>query len=148
MSLLPTNIGLESDNINQLINQFNRIIIEQNNLLNDATEKNPLYFNFRQLTEIKINILKSLELYINKLNTASKRFEDDKKRNNFLANELPLKEAELNNLNRDNLVYSNLYSYLSEKKEEALMNKSSIQSNIIVLNDVDYKKVNIITTIC
>ena len=59
MSLLPTNIGLESDNINQLINQFNRIIIEQNNLLNDATEKNPLYIQFQdQLTEIKINILR------------------------------------------------------------------------------------------
>ena len=141
MSLLPTNIGLESENINQLINQFNRIIIEQNNLLNDATEKNPLYIQFQeQLTEIKINILKSLELYINKLKTDSKRFEDDKKRNNFLANDLPLKEAELNNLNRDNLVYSNLYSYLSEKKEEALMNRSSVQSNIIVLNDVGYKE--------
>ena len=141
MSLLPTNIGLESDNINLLINQFNRIIIEQNNLLNDATEKNPLYIQFQeQLTEIKINILKSLELYINKLKTTSKRFEDDKKRNNFLADDLPLKVAELNNLNRDNLVYSNLYSYLSEKKEEALMNRSSIQSNIIVLNNVGYKE--------
>ena len=140
MSLLPTNIGLESENINQLINQFNRIIIEQNNLLNDATEKNPLYIQFQeQLTEIKINILKSLELYINKLRTDSKRFEDDKKRNNFLANDLPLKEAELNNLKRDNLVYSNLYP-IYQKKEEALMNRSSVQSNIIVLNDVGYKE--------
>ena len=148
MSLLPTNIGLESENINQLINQFNRIIIEQNNLLNDATEKNPLYIQFQeQLTDIKINILKSLELYINKLRTDSKRFEDYKKRNNFLANNLPLKEAELNNLNRDNLVYSNLYSYLSEKKEEALMNRSSVQSNIIVLNDVGYREEVISTPI-
>jgi Tfp pilus assembly protein PilX len=45
--LLPNDIGIENENINQMVSQFNKIIIEKNNLLVEATEKNPLLFNHK-----------------------------------------------------------------------------------------------------
>lgn len=44
-SLLPTNIGIESNNVNQLVISYNELILERKNLLSGATQKKP--FGFR-----------------------------------------------------------------------------------------------------
>jgi hypothetical protein len=51
---------------------------------------------------------------------------------------IPIRGAELSNLERDLLLVNNLHSYLSQKKEEALINLSSLESNIKLINQVDY----------
>ena len=64
--LLPTDIGIENDNINQMVFQFNKIILEKNNLLVEATEKNPLVIQSQnQLIDLRSNIINSLNIYIN-----------------------------------------------------------------------------------
>ena len=66
--LLPTDIGIENENINQMVSQFNKIILEKNNLLVEATEKNPLVIQSQnQLVDLRSNILNSLNIYTNKL---------------------------------------------------------------------------------
>ena len=56
----------------------------------------------------------------------------------LLVGVIPLKESELSNLERDLLLLNNLHSYLSQKKEEALISISSLESNIKLINEVDY----------
>ena len=75
--LLPTEIGIENENINGMIFQFNKIILEKNNLLVDATEKNPLVIQLQnQLIDLRSNIINSLHIYINKLNMKLNRYND------------------------------------------------------------------------
>ena len=137
--LLPTDIGIENKNINEMVSQFNTIILEKNNLLVEATEKNPLVIQSQnQLIDLRSNILNSLNIYINKLKMKLNRYEDYKQNSNSLVGVIPLRESELSNLDRDLLLLNNLYSYLSQKKEEALINLSSLESNIKLINDVDY----------
>ena len=58
--LLPTDIGIENENINQMVSQFNKIILEKNNLLVEATDKNPLVIQSQnQLVDLRSNILNS-----------------------------------------------------------------------------------------
>ena len=119
--LLPTEIGIENENINGMIFQFNKIILEKNNLLVDATEKNPLVIQSQnQLIDLRSNILNSLNIYINKLKMKLNRYNDFKKKSNSRVGIIPIQGAELRNLERDLLLVNNLYSYLSQKKEEAL----------------------------
>ena len=61
-----------------------------------------------------------------------------KKKSNSRVGIIPIRGAELSNLERDLLLVNNLHSYLSQKKEEALINLSSLESNIKLINQVDY----------
>lgn len=137
--LLPTDIGIENQNINQMVFQFNKIILEKNNLLVEATEKNPLVIQSQnQLIDLRSNILNSLNIYINKLKMKLNRYNDYKRKSNSMVGVIPIRGSELSNLERDLLLLNNLHSYLSQKKEEALINLSSLESNIKLINEVDY----------
>ena len=137
--LLPTDIGIENENINEMVFQFNKIILEKNNLLVEATEKNPLVIQSQnQLIDLRSNILNSLNIYINKLKMKFNRYDDYKQKSNSLVGVIPLQESKLSNLERDLSLLNNLHSYLSQKKEEALISISSLESNIKLINEVDY----------
>jgi uncharacterized protein involved in exopolysaccharide biosynthesis len=129
--LLPTDISIENENINQMVSQFNKIILEKNNLLVEATEKNPLVIQSQnQLVDLRSNILNSLNIYINKLKMKFNKYDEFKQKSNSMIGVIPLRESELSNLEKDLLLVNNLYSYLSQKKEEALINLSSLEPNI------------------
>ena len=133
---LPTDIGIENENINEMIFQFNKIILEKNTLLVEATEKNPLVIQSQnQLIDLRANILNSLNIYIDKLKMKLNRYKGYKQKSNALVGLIPLRESELSNLEKELLLVSNLHSYLSQKKEEALINLSSLESNIKLINE-------------
>lgn len=137
--LLPSDMGIDNQNINKMVSQFNEIILAKNNLLVDATEKNPLVIQSQeQLIVLRSNILNSLNIYIDKLKVKVNRFNEHKEKSNSLVERIPIRGAELSNLEKDLLIANNLYSYLSQKKEEALISLSSLESNIRLINEVDY----------
>jgi uncharacterized protein involved in exopolysaccharide biosynthesis len=70
-SLLPSNIGLESGNVNELVLSYNELVLKRNNLLAGATSRNPLVVQLSaQLTELKANIFSSITNYISYINTS------------------------------------------------------------------------------
>tara|TARA_B110000114_G_scaffold41046_1_gene43168 strand:+ start:129 stop:2411 length:2283 start_codon:yes stop_codon:yes gene_type:complete len=137
--LLPNDLGIENVNINQMVFEFNKIILEKNNLI-DATEKNPLVVQLRkQLIDLRSNILNSIRIYQSKLETKLTRYNEYKNTNSSLAGTIPLREAELGNLERDMELMHNLYSYLSQKRVEAAISLSALETNIKLINEVDYQ---------
>ena len=137
--LLPSDIGIAEENINKMVYQFNQIVLEKNNLLVDATEKNPLLIQVQdQLQDLKNNIINSLNIYIKNLEMTLSRYTEYKRKSNSIVGVIPIKEAELGNLERDLVLVNNLHSYLKQKKEEALINLYSVESNIKLINKVDY----------
>ncbi len=94
--LLPTDIGIENENINEMVSQFNKIILEKNNLLVDATEKNPLVIQSQnQLIDLRSNILNSLNIYINKLKMKLNRYNDYKQKSNSLVGIIPIQRIRI-----------------------------------------------------
>ena len=60
-----------------MVLQFNKIILEKNTLLVEATEKNPLVIQSQnQLIDLRANILNSLNIYINKLKMKLNRYDE------------------------------------------------------------------------
>ena len=49
-SLLPSNIGLESGNVNELVLSYNELILKRKNLLVGATSRNPLVMQVSELS--------------------------------------------------------------------------------------------------
>ena len=137
-NLLPNDLGIENVNINQMVFEFNKIILEKNNLI-DATEKNPLVVQLQnQLIDLRTNILNSVRIYKSKLEMKLARYNEYRNTNNSLAGAIPMREAELGNLERDIMVVNNLYSFLSQKRVEAAISLSSLETNIKLINEVGY----------
>ena len=124
-----------------MVSEYNILmILDKNNLLVEATDKNPLVIQSQnQLDEKRPNIsFKRLNIYTNKLKMKLNKYDDFKQKSDLMIGVIPLREAELSNLEKDLLLVNNLYSYLSQKKEEALINLSSLEPNIKLINEVDY----------
>merc|ERR1711974_317152 len=67
--LLPANIGLESGDINSIINEYNSAILERDKLIRSGGENNPtVKFTQSQINDAKSNISESLSAYLQQLN--------------------------------------------------------------------------------
>ena len=42
-TLLPANVGIDNENVNSLVNSYNTVITQRNNLLMSTTTKSPWY---------------------------------------------------------------------------------------------------------
>ena len=70
-SFLPTNIGLTSGNVNELVLSYNELVLNRKNFLAGATTKNPLVVQISgQLNDLKNNIITSINNYISNLDTS------------------------------------------------------------------------------
>ena len=60
-SLLPSNIGLTSGNVNELVLSYNEMVLNRKNLLAGATTKNPMIIQISgQIIDLKNNIFTSM----------------------------------------------------------------------------------------
>ena len=76
-SLLPSDIGLTSGNVNKLVESYNQLVLKRKNLLSGATIQNPIIIQLsNQLSDLRNNILNSVRNYIASLNTSLLKFND------------------------------------------------------------------------
>ena len=95
-SLLPSNIGINSENVNELVVAYNNLVLERNGLLSGATERNPIIVQLStQLTDLKKNILSSIDNYLENLETSLTRYKEFKNTTSAQVAKIPKLEATL-----------------------------------------------------
>ena len=95
-SLLPSNIGLESGNVNELVLSYNELVLERKNLLAGATTKNPFIVQISdQLNDLRRNIFTSINNYISSIDTSLAKFNEYKSRTSKEVSKIPGLEATL-----------------------------------------------------
>ena len=134
-SLLPTNIGLESGNVNELVLSYNELILKRNNLLVGATSRNPLVIQVsEQLLDLKANIFSSIDNYISYINTSLGKYKEFSNKNNTQVSKIPQLEAILLTYERKFKIAEKLYLFLLERREEASISYESTLPNTRVIN--------------
>ncbi len=132
--LLPSNIGINSLEINTLIGSYNEKILEYKKILQSAGPNNPITLQAENLIdESRSSIIFSLETYFKQLNNL--KGEQVKKFDKFDAQltSLPLNEKLLRSINRNQQTKESLYLFLLQKREEAKVSFAVTEPSIKIV---------------
>ena len=136
--LVPVDIGIQNENINGLINNYNNLILQREKLLISAGDRNNLIINLnKQISKLSNNLNESIDNYKNSLEQTIKNIENKENEfNNFYKN-VPDNEKILRSIERELNIKEALFLLLLQKREEAAINFAVVKPSIKV---VDYAR--------
>lgn len=133
--LLPVNIGIENDNINNLINEYNLIVRKKNRFEVSAGGNNLFIKELnKQLKDYYVNISTSINNYEKSLNLIIANLEKKEiEFENFYKN-IPENEKILRSIDRELKVKESLFLLLLQKREEAAINFAVVRPSIKIID--------------
>ena len=133
--ILPANIGIDNTSVNTLVDSYNTVVTQRNNLLVSATTKSPMVLQLSsQLDNAKEAIITGINRYIEGLQTSLSGFKNMEAKTQGIVAGLPSKENTLRAYARDFKIVEELYVFLLERKEEASISYISALPNIKLLS--------------
>tara|TARA_B100001059_G_scaffold236765_1_gene290058 strand:+ start:10687 stop:13038 length:2352 start_codon:yes stop_codon:yes gene_type:complete len=133
-ALLPSNIGLNYAGINNMINSYNKMIIDRKNFISSAGPSHPTVKQLNiSIEDSRINIISSLENYLIQLKSINVKLSEQFNKFDSQLSSLPRQEKNLRAIERNQQIKESLYLFLLQKGEEAQVSYAVTEPSIKVV---------------
>ncbi|MDN3641066.1 polysaccharide biosynthesis tyrosine autokinase [Lutimonas halocynthiae] len=117
--LIPPNLGVNDDSSNNIIQDYNKLLLERNRILKGSSRMNPTVIALdEQLLKLRQSIRQSLASSKSSLNFSLDQAKNQEYKLNVRRGNAPQQEREFQDIKRKQVIIESLYLYLLEKREE------------------------------
>jgi len=136
--VLPANLGFTDQTIAKAVSEFNQLVLEKNKLQRFAGPQNPNFLALdNQIKVLKEKLQASLNNYSKSIQIQISEIGIEANKVKSKVDKIPLLERGMIDIERQKIIYSELYSYLLKKKEEVAISLAITVPNAKII-DVAY----------
>src|SRR5690606_30874937 len=138
LQLLPTNIGLEDRSIEASLAEYNKLVLERQDLLRTATPENPVVQRLTQnIQDVNRNLLTSLDNYRSTLQMSLNNVQQRRKEIQGRLSTAPRQELGFRDISRQQQTIEAIYLFLLQNREENEI-KAAARPDILKVIDSAY----------
>ena len=139
MEVIPANLGLEDQNLNKMISEYNTNVLQRNRLLKSSSEEHSLVQSLTgKIEEMWPSIKVSVESIKQDLDMQKRGVDRQYSKFSGRIGSTPTQERVLGNISRQQEIKSGLYLMLLEKREENYISLASTAAKARIIDEPEY----------